>query len=265
MRKTFFALALASLLPLMAQAQSADKNIFNQLGATIGVGTPGITLEVATPITDYVQLRAGVDFGWNIKYSTSLDLDAYNGNSYDYDIPQEVDVEGKLKLTTGHLIADVFPFKTSSFHLSAGFYFGGSKVVNVYNTDPKQLADVVAYNELADVNGWEPVGVELGDYLLSPYRVNGGGRVEANIKTNGFRPYLGLGFGKAVPQKHRFGCQFDLGVQFWGSPKIYTVGENGEHELTEKDANGEDGGLIKTISKVSVFPTLSVKFTGRIL
>ena len=101
------------------------------------------------------------------------------------------------------------------------------------------------------------IGLALGDYFIEPTEQ---GNAEATLKVNGFRPYLGIGFGHSVP-KNRIGFQFDLGVQFWGSPKVYVQ----DKQLTEQSTNGEDGGVIKTISKVSVYPCMSFRLTGRIL
>ena len=77
-------------------------------------------------------------------------------------------------------------------------------------------------------------------------------------------PYVGIGLGRAVP-KGRLGFQFDAGVQFWGTPKVYIDGANGKEQLTEEDTNGDDGGAIKTLSKITVYPCISFRLVGRIL
>lgn len=259
------------LLGANSVSAQGDSNLFNHLGIGVGIGTTGLTLDASTTAGHYVGIRAGVDFVPNAKYSTDLDIESSDADRQaaqlaGYTIPYNIDVEGKLSMTTGHVLVDVFPFRSSSFRLTAGAYFGGSKIVNVYNKNDKDLADIVNYNATAPSYGsmLSPIGVQLGDYFLSPYKTADGGRVEANIKVGGFRPYLGLGFGRSVPQKSRVSCQFDLGVQFWGKPKVYTVGANGEDELTEKDADGKDGGFIKTLSKVTIYPCLSFRLVGRI-
>ncbi len=48
------------LTTLSSWAISPD--VFNHLGAGVGVGTTGITFELATPITSFVQMRAGVSY-----------------------------------------------------------------------------------------------------------------------------------------------------------------------------------------------------------
>jgi hypothetical protein len=111
------------------------------------------------------------------------------------------------------------------------------------------------------VTGVEKLGVEMGNYFLEP---TPSGDLDASIQVKGFRPYLGLGFGRAVP-KNRVGVQFDLGAQFWGTPNVYVNGANGEHKLSEGDTKGKDGGALKIISKIAVFPVLNLRIVGRIL
>jgi len=234
-----------------------DKNFFNHLSVGLNLGaTTGIGLDVAMPICNYVQVRAGVDFMPNIKISTDFDIDAPSVSGYD--IPSKIKAEGKVGFTNGKLLFDVYPFNGSSFHVTAGAYFGSSKIVKAYNKEYGILEDLAKYNNDVEAGLYpEKVGVELGDYLLEP---DDNGNVEASIKTAGFKPYLGIGFGRAVPKK-RIGYMFDLGVQFWGTPKVYCF----DKRLTDTDVDGGDGGVIKTISKVKVCPTLNFRICGKIL
>jgi hypothetical protein len=269
------AILTLGILLLSCSTYAQDKNVFNHLGFGLGVGTTGITIDVATPVTNYMDIRAGIDIMPSFKYDTSLDMDVSEANreaakAAGYNIPNSIDVEGKNTSGSFHFLIDVFPFKGSSFHVTAGAYFGKDKIINVYNRYDKDLADVVTYNNsvaknpLAGTLGLKQVGAQLGDYLLSPYETQEGGHVEANIKVTKFRPYLGIGFGRSVPQKHRLALQFDLGAQFWGTPNVYMIGLNGEKELTEKDADGSDGGVIKTLSKITVYPCMTLRLNGRI-
>lgn len=237
-----------------------DKNIFNHLSVGLNVGTTGIGFDVAMPVCNYVQVRAGMDFMPNIKVSTDFDIDAPNVAGYDYDIPNNIEAEGKVGFTNGKLLFDVYPFKRSSFHVTAGAYFGSSKIVKAYNKEYGILEDLAKFNNDVEAGlhpGQEKIGVELGDYLLEP---DDNGNVQASIKTSSFKPYLGIGFGRAVPKK-RVGFMFDLGVQFWGTPKVYCF----DKRLTDDDVDGGDGGIIKTISKIKVYPTLNFRICGRIL
>lgn len=238
--------------------EKSRKNCFNHLSVGISLGTTGIGIDAAMPICDYVQVRAGVDFMPNIKANTDLDIDVPNVPGYT--IPESIEVEGKVGFTNGKILFDVYPFKKSSFHVTAGAYFGSSKVIKAYNKEDGILQDVANFNNDVEQGlypGQEKIGVVLGDYLLEP---DDDGNVNAHIKTAAFKPYLGIGFGRAVP-KNRISCMFDLGVQFWGTPKVYC----NDHRLTEKDVDGDDGGIMKVISKVTVYPVINFRLCGRIL
>ena len=211
--------------------------MFNHLSVGVTAGTPGIGFDVAAPIGNYVQVRAGVAFMPSIKFGTDLDV-VEIPSDFTGQYPETVEVEAKVGFTNGKLLFDVFPFKSSSFHITAGAYFGSSAIIKAYNKEDGLLQDI------ADYNATHP-GQEIG---------------YEEIKTASFKPYVGLGFGRAVPKK-RIGFMFEAGVQFWGSPKLYCNGDR----LTEEDFNGEDGGLMKTLSKITVYPVINFRICGRIL
>ncbi len=249
-----------------------DLGIFNHLGAAVGVGTTGISVELAAPLTSYVAVRGGVNimpaFKYNDDFRLNYKLDGTAQRVVDEQgkvLPDKVSIQGKPSMTTGHLLFDIFPFRSSSFHLTAGAYFGGENVVNVYNKDDGALSMVSEVNKALIAAGIaDPathdnmIGVSLGNYFLTPDR---NGNVKADIKVSAFRPYLGFGFGRPVPTKSRFTCNFDMGVQFWGKPKVMVEG----NELSESDTDGKDGGVMKVISKIAVWPVISIRLVGRIL
>lgn len=255
--KLFIATLVMSFMTIGAHAQENFYGLFNHLSVGVSVGTTGIGIDAAMPINNYFQVRAGVDFVPNIKFDTDLDIDAPEVDGYT--IPNNIDVEGKVGFTNGKILVDFYPFKRSSFHVTAGAYFGSSKVVKAYNKEYGLLLDLARYNndvEAGLLPGMDKVGVELDDYLLEP---DDNGNVNAYIKTASFKPYLGIGIGRAVPKK-RIGLMFDAGVQFWGSPKVYC----NDHKLTKEDVGGEGGDIMETLSKVKVYPVINLRICGRI-
>ncbi len=227
------------------------------------------------------------DFNTQLEQLKQLDptLSSLEGFDIGTGLPNEINVEGKFSNTTWHVLFDIYPFaKSSSFRITTGLYFGPDKVVSVYNEDQGALRVVTDYNETydklrqsnnADVQsliaekGLKRVGVELGDYFITPNPAERGD-VEAKIKVSSVRPYIGIGFGRGVPKK-RVGCQFDLGVQFWSTPKVYapTYNKNTEtyinEQLEDTKAGGDGGDVLKTISKISVYPSMTLRIVGRIL
>jgi hypothetical protein len=269
----------AVLLSLCTTAKAQDKNMFNHLSVGVTAGTPGIGVDVAAPVGDYVQLRAGVSFmpKFNIKKTFSINenllptevADYFEELQDVYNIPEEVEVKGYPSLTTGKILADVYPFKSSSFHVTGGFYFGGSAVASIENqTDLTCIynanRDINVYNrrvEAGNIPGGtvqKLIGVEFDDYLLT---ADESGKVKCDIKAWAVRPYLGIGFGRAVP-KNTVGFMFELGCQFWGSPKVY----NNNEQLSAGDLDNEDGSnVLKTISKISVYPVMNFRICCRVL
>lgn len=281
-RFSILALAAGMLLSLPMQAQNEDKNLFNHLSVGLTVGSTGWGLDVAAPIGDYVQTRVGFTLLPNFKYKTNVHVsglvpaEVINQYGQTYNIPTDkVKVEGKTNVGDFKFLIDVYPFKRSSFHLTTGFYIGSSKVVKAYNKEDGVLLgvnqankDIALYNaELAAgvlpagaPGPFDPIGLKMGDYIFTP---NSQGNVNAYIKTAGFKPYLGLGFGRAVPKK-RVSVMFDAGVQFWGTPKVYLSNDDGDRRLEKKHVEGNDGGFFKTMSKITVYPVLSLRICGRI-
>ncbi len=262
------------------QAQAQDDNIFKHFGVGVGVGLTGITIDASTMITDYVGVRAGIDIFPGLSYGTDIDMSGLSeatkqakdlnnsvpGSPYQLpDVPEKLKIEGKLALTTGHVLFDAYPIKSSSFHITAGAYFGNSDIISVYNKEDGAFNDVRTFNDrTGKYANWSTVtdapriGMQMGDYFLQPDEK---GDLKASIRVNGFQPYLGIGFGRAVPLKSRVSCQFDLGVKFWGSPAIYVQ----DHELTKEDLNGEGNQIFDIMSKITVYPVMTVRLVGRIL
>lgn len=252
--KTKYLFASVAMLFVASTASAGDENnnLFNHLSVGITAGTTGVGVDLGMPVGNYVQVRGGVSFMPKITLTTDLDIDAPQATGFN--IPSSIEVEGETNMVNGKLLFDLFPSKKSSFHFTAGAYFGTSDVVKAYNTEDGKLKDLYDWNKANPDNQY---GAELGDYLLTP---NSAGNFEAEIKTASFKPYLGLGFGRAVPKTKRVGFMFELGCQFWGSPKVYCNGT----ELDDEKVGGDAGGVIKTISKVSIYPVLNFRLCGRI-
>lgn len=251
--RLFLLTVAAAIATTNANAQKKDSNFFNHLSIGVNAGTPGFGIDVAMPVCDYVQVRAGVSIFPKIKISDDYDVDLDDVSGYTG--KTTIEIEGKTGFTNGKILFDIYPFKSMSLHITAGAYIGSSKIVEAYNKEDGALMDITNWN---NSNPNNQIGVELGNYLLTS---DANGNVNACIKTASFKPYLGIGFGRAVPKKRRIGFMFELGCQFWGSPKLYCNGT----ELTEDNVDGKAGGVIKTLSKISVYPVLNFRLCGRIL
>ncbi|WP_160069171.1 hypothetical protein [Sphingobacterium bovisgrunnientis] len=59
-------------------------------------------------------------------------------------------------------------------------------------------------------------GMDFGSLSITPEQI---GDLKANVRYNGFAPYIGLGLGKSTPSK-RFGINVDLGSYYMSPAKV---------------------------------------------
>ncbi len=105
MKKRIFAICIMAALvgAQMAMAQTSSRvskfGYFDHLAVGLNVGTPGIGLEVAAPITDFVAIRAGYSWMPEMKYKTDVDY-TIKGKK------EKTEVEGKLHMGDAKLLLD---------------------------------------------------------------------------------------------------------------------------------------------------------------
>lgn len=257
MKKVLFMIGVvvASLQVTTARAQAYmgtgvaedDKMIFNHLSAGVTLGSDGWGLEVAAPLTPYVAVRTGFTNIPTITFSVKdIDTKKYATDSK----AGPIDVDFKLKMTNWKLLFDVYPSQNSGFHFTLGAYIGGDEFVSAKYDDP--------------------TGVHKDEYIKVGEKrvaIDNNGHAEAAIKVNSFKPYLGLGFGRAVKKAPGLSFSFDAGVQFWGTPKLWGTTTDGMGTYSYEEINVEDADnadakeAAKWLTKLKVWPTLSFRLT----
>lgn len=250
MRKLLLSLAvaLASLTGAQAQEEGEFYALGNRIGIGVGVGTEGIGIDAATCLTKYCSVRLGVNIMPDINFTT--DVDVAGVDRFGSDFEGTMEAKASLKRTTVDLKFDCYPFPdASSFFVTAGFSFGGSKIIKItgHSDEFAQMAQQGA-----------DLGIDIDEYRIP---INENGDAEGGVKVNGFRPYLGLGFGRLIP-KGRVGCRFELGVQFHGKPEVYAEGVDDLQAILEEEA-GDD--ISELMDKLTIYPVLKFSIRGRIL
>ena len=253
MKTKFFSLVCALLLGAAFSSASAQSDngvkmgLFNHLSVGVSASTLGYGFDIAMPVSPYLTLRGGVDIMPSITFDTDVDVDvdvAGYSNSY------SVNIEGDTKRTQTYVLANIYPFKRSSFFLSAGAYFGVAKVVGAKGrTDDQDLLDKIQAGKEA--------GIIIGDYTL-PF--DNDGSVTGSIEVKKFRPYVGLGFGRSVPYR-RIGFAFELGVQFHGTPQVKDKNGSINDLISASEA---DDDFSEIVDKLKAYPVLKFRLTGRI-
>lgn len=135
--------------------------VANHLDVGVTVGSLGLGVEVKTPVTKWVNLRAGIDWVPRFKTPLNFNLNTYadglpTGNFqkvsqmlYDMtglEIDETVKMYGRGSMVNFKLLVDVFPVPSNRhWHVTAGFYAGTSQIGYAYN-DIGEKPTLVALN-----------------------------------------------------------------------------------------------------------------------
>jgi len=268
MRKIFMAIFFGLLFSSNGFAQFR-RAAFNHLGVNVGAGTEGINVGLATPLTNFLEFEAGVNFMPGFKVNANVNLEAdgtLNIQGQDIAIPDSrVKVNADFARTTFNVKANLYPFGgNSKWFLAAGFSFGGAKIAKL-NGHSDELKEFI--NEYPEYKQeiLDRVGVELADYKV---KLDDNCDVNGDVRCNSFRPYLGLGFGRLVP-RNRLGFRVELGCQFMGTLKIYQDNQKLDlNKILSDMVDGDDGGtddISKFIENWKFYPVLKFQLVGRIL
>ena len=244
---TFVCAAAVSLAGFNAQAQIADqKNVlFNHWSIGVGFGfTEGIQITAGTTILPNLQGRIvyntlspvvaianpivakfAPEYGVN-PISATIAVGIHE-TSPRIDV-DEVNVNGNIHDRSLALLADFFPSKKSSFHITGGVMF---------NIHP-QLVSLTA--TLVNKSSSEPA-VDPSNYANTEFfgiTTDPEGKVHLGLQSglNVVQPYLGIGFGRPVSLNSRVSFNFDLGVTYIGG--FHLVSRN-YYENPEKPVNVE--------------------------
>lgn len=279
MKKFLLTIITYSLAATVSIAQNKEWNAnpFRHISISAGAGTAGIDFELATTLGNHLQLRAGVS-ALPFTYSGEFELDNFdmmetidaspNASKIKYELntqginiqnlPTEAELDAELGLLNGKLLLDYYPFKKSTFRITAGVYFGKEKLINVEGAMPEEIIKTTQImNKYLPEDEQFASGITIGDQLIEADEL---GNVDAFIKINKIKPYLGIGFGRAVP-KNRIGFNMDIGVMYHGTPKIDS--SNGKIAEAMNDEL-ENSGVIDILDDIKVYPVVSFRLVARI-
>ena len=244
------------------------RRLFNHVGINVGAGLEGISVGVATPITNFFELEAGVNImpkfnvDGDVKIASQTFTFTQNGQNQTYTTPQgTVNAKGNFSRTTVNVKAYVYPFGSNTkFFVAGGFSMGGKKIAEVTGKADENFQNYV--NQIpAEYKQQilDQLGANLGGYNLP---LNDDLSIDGDVRCNSFRPYLGLGFGRLVP-KNRIGFRFELGCQFMGRLKVYQNDQELDLDKILEKAGEDD--ISKLIKNFKFYPCLKFSLVGRIL
>lgn len=248
--KKFFILVLTGIASLLTPVHAVD--VFNHLGAGVGVGTNGISVELATPITNFIQMRAGVSIMPGITFNADADFSYETPNTGSLSgemVTREgtMSLKGDLGRVQGQVIFNIYPIPKCGLFVAGGAYFGGDKLLKISGHSDE-------LRELAATSNAYKGQVSIGDYSIP---ANENGDVAGGFKVKNFRPYVGIGWGRVIPGKF-INFTTELGVQFQGKPELYS-----EHGEIDKSIIEDDNTFQKIQDALKVYPTLTFRLNFR--
>lgn len=209
---------LVFLAPMAAQEASTDTTAKasssddlypmwqNRHALALSGGLPGFGVEYAYNINRSLNIRAGfLSFALN-DFNTDLEISG-----------QSVNVNANLSSQVYDVLLEYQPSSNSAFKLVAGFGYLNNVGVNTLIL----LNDDIGFGDLTIDNE------DIGD-------------IDMTITWSGFAPYMGFGFGRAVPKK-RVGFGLEFGTYYAGGPSVEITAtdmlENTSEEAAELEEN----------------------------
>ena len=148
---------------------------FDRFWGAATVGTTGFGIDISSPVTQMVNLRAGFSIMPSLKTTMHFHVGVGDKDpKYDKDgnrietkferlskafeqvtgmrVNENVEMIGRPTFWNVHLLADVYCFPNKKWHLTGGFYLGNRQIAKAYNStrDMNALLTVCIYNTLYD-------------------------------------------------------------------------------------------------------------------
>lgn len=276
-------------------------NTFSHLDLSLSLGTTGIGIDVAMPICQFAQVHIGYEFMPHFKKSISSKVQIGNEESiqYDdnnnriethytevadslynlmgYDMQPFVDMTSRITMNNFKFLVDIFPLTDNKkLHVTVGFYYGPSAYAEITHDggSTPTLQCISYYNNNYETmydgkfKDYGTAGIPMGkydddntDYKMTP---SSKGEITIPVKTNSFKPYLGVGY-EANLLKKREDLKFAVtgGLMFWGTPSMVTPdGVNLTKDVS--DISGDMGSYVKVASFLKAFPVISFRIIKNI-
>ena len=195
--------AMFGTTTIQAQNDKQEFKLLKHLDLGVTIGSTGLGIDVATPISKDVQVRTGFEIMPHFEKSLHFDIQSFGYNDdgelqtsqfdkmadrlealTNYRAKPSVEMIGKPTFWNYKLLVDVFPFRNKHWHVTAGFHWGPSQIGEAINalSDAPSLVAVNIYNKLYEkAESGDPIyngfalgtewlengrmGIHLGDYV----------------------------------------------------------------------------------------------------
>lgn len=281
-----------------------EHNILQHLDVSLTAGTTGIGFDVASPVTEWAQVRAGYEFmpRFTKRMKFDLTIGGRPARSYDadgnrqettfdkmseflyqftgYDVDDHVDMIGKPTINNFKFLIDVFPFKQNRhWHFTAGFYWGPSQFAYAENAieSSVSLVSVGIYNGMYEkaINDEPLFDLESMGYSGATFSPEYQDKLYAKMKEFG---RLGFAVGEFNAP---FGISYKDGKYHEISAEHYSYDESGKivFDAETREAykmlyapgdayivEPDDRGVVSVSAKSNSFkPYLGFGYSGRLV
>lgn len=254
-----------------AQEEKSRVRFMDHLSVSVEAGTTGFGFEVATTLHPNFMLRAGFvifpsfsmgtagvdnrfDFNWLVDKMPEVKAELERSRlPTSFPFHHEIRMTDKFKLYNGKILIDYYPIIKRRFHITAGLYFGPKNIITSTGQIPSEYMEAIhMLNQCLPIDAQFNPLIHRGNFIrdqMIDVEPSPTGKINYSLRQNSLRPYIGIGGGRAVPNK-RIGCQFDLGVIYQGDRRI----------SSEYYARCGPRGLGDWV----VYPTISIRLVGKI-
>lgn len=215
------------------------KSPYQKFAIGLSSGLKGHGLDVAMTINRYFNVRLGFNYSQLHYFNDSYQLPSFLFNEDAELRNQKFQLDLDYLYSNLELLGEYKPFG-SAFRIVGGLaYFPKNKVRS------EAIASETYY---------------FNDVPLDPDEI--GSVAFTWSHKSKISPYFGLGFGRAVPQKRRFGVSFDLGTYYKGNPDIGIEATAALRENVRNEPILEAN--LRKVNAVKFFPVATLRFAYRI-
>lgn len=272
MRKLF----VTSLAAIMALGISAQDNMeaFKHLSVGVEAGLHGFGVEVAMPVHKKLVVKAGYNFLpsgslFNTKFNidtqdlkdAQTQIEKIPGQHFNNKFGDEAEIDAGLKVGLSNLkvMLNWYPFESSNFFVAGGLYYSLNDKPFISISGNTTENDWAALQELRQKgNDDYDIALEIGNQKYPVIEKDGCGYMQADYKMDPLKYYVGLGFGRSIPNS-RVGFQFELGSMIYTGAKFYCQ----DKEVSMSEAADKFGDAAKTaveyMDKFPIYPQLTFR------
>lgn len=257
---------------------------FRHLSFDVEAGLHGLGVEAAIPVSRNLVLKGGYNWApagelFNTDFSVNTaklkqaqqDYSAATGHQFQNWFADESVINAGIEmgLSNYKLMVNWYPIISGRFYVAGGIYYSTSGKAEAFMSLKGRTTanDWAALKELREKTGKDSynIEVEIGNETYPVIEdEKGRGTLQADLKIDPLKYYLGAGLGRCVPNGH-LGLQLEMGVMICRNSTLYCQ----EREVRFADVlDGSIGNemkeIVEYVDKFPIYPQLTLRMCFRL-